>query len=226
MNGHPLLHRPALGAAAGAGTGPDHGARARRAQNSATNSQNQTPRPAPARNDHKTSRLLHKMTRPVGKMRHRVHKTPPACPNFGSALSYAAHDTKQAGDNTDAAKQSVRSAVHWTVRLDANPLEDEYHANDDGNQPASPEDQTNDALCVHTCAYGLTTQAQRPGPRGRSLATWTRWRCWVIAIGRFAPFNALKARRFCSENRFRRLQHPLENDFAPPVWLKGRRRGR
>src|SRR5258706_2366998 len=29
--------------------------------------------------------------------------------------------------------------------------------------------------CGHVVRSGLTTQAQRPGPRGRSIATWTRW---------------------------------------------------
>jgi len=66
---------------------------------------------------------------------------------------------------------------------------------------------------------GLTTQAQRPGPRDATMATGARWHCWVFAIGRFTRFNVLKTRRFCSESHFRSLQYPLASDCARHAWL-------
>ena len=92
--------------------------------------------------------------------------------------------------------------------------------------PDSIGDLRRKRLASKPAEEDLTTQAQRPGPRGRTIATRARWRCWVIAIGRFAPFNALKARRFCSESRFRPTRHPLPSGYGLPAWLGATRRPR
>src|SRR6266851_8897185 len=49
-----------------------------------------------------------------------------------------------------------------------------------------------------THCFCLTTQAQRPGPRGRSIATWTRWPGSLQRMVELSRFAAGKGGGFLS----------------------------